>query len=120
MDKKKKLGPLPKEELKGFEEFMEDKLDESSNQRPIKNDSGFESYNFLEKDSKRLAKIKDLMSQKIPFLNQHDQSEKLITEQKTEIELIKNHLRDIFKQPHSGYRKSLREVFDSFFGPTKN
>jgi hypothetical protein len=120
MDKKKKLGPLPKEDLKGFEEFMEDKLEDASTQRTIKNDSGFESYNFLEKDSRRLAKIKDLMSQKIPFLNQHDQSEKLINEQKMEIEIIKNHLKDIFKHPQSGFRKSLREVFDSFFGPTKN
>ncbi len=120
MDNKKKSSNLPKEDLKGFEEFIEDHQVEGQIQRPLKNEGGFESYNFLEKDSHRLAKIKNLMSQKLPFMTSHDQSEALLHEQQIEIETLKIHLNNIFKHQSSGYRKSLSEIFDSFFGPTKS
>ncbi len=120
MDNKNKSKPPFQEDLKGFEDFMEGQNDEVGQLKVQKRDGNFESYNFLENDSKRLNKVKNMMSQKIPFLSKYDQSSRLILEQKIEIEMLKNHLNEIFKLESSGYQKSLKEVFDSYFGPTKN
>ena len=119
MDNNNKSKKTAQEDLKGFEDFMEGQNDQAGQLKLQKREGNFESYNFLENDSKRLNKIKNIMSQKIPFLSKYDQSSRLILEQKIEIEMLKNHLNEIFKLESSGYQTSLREVFDSYFGPTK-
>jgi hypothetical protein len=120
MENKNKSKNSAQEDLKGFEDFMEGQNEDVGQLKVQKREGNFESYNFLENDSKRLNKIKNIMSQKIPFLSKYDQSSRLILEQKIEIEILKNKLNEIFQQQSSGYQKSIKEVFDSYFGPTKS
>lgn len=126
MDKKKLLKTLTPDDLKGFEEFIQDGPQETnflprgvggSNK---KNEVGFEHFTFLSNDAERLAKLKELLGEKLPFAGKFDQSAKLIKDQKEELEKLKLKLFLILDKPGSSYRKSLAEVFDAFFGEGKS
>lgn len=125
MDKKRLIKSLEPEDLKGFEEFIEGQPSDSSflpkgvGGGSKKNEAGFEHFTFLTNDSERLMKLKNLLSEKLPFSAKFDQSGKLIREQKEEIELFKTKLFEVFHEPDSAYKKSLKEIFDSFFEPPK-
>lgn len=115
MDKKK----LP-DDLKGFEEFIESQPQDSSFLPKIpKKEVSFEHFTFLTNDSERLLKIKDLMTQKLPFAYKFEQGEKLIEEQKQEMKVLQARLFELCDMKGSSYRKSLSEVFDAFFAPPK-
>lgn len=123
---KKKLKNLEQEDIKGFEEFIEGQSQESSflpkgavgNSK--KNEAGFEHFTFLTNDAERLSKLKSLLSEKLPFTAKFDQSAKLIKDQKEEISSLRKNLFQILDEPGSPYRKSLAEIFNSFFEPPKN
>lgn len=124
MDKKNPLKGQDTENLKGFEEFIEGQQSESSFlPRGVggskKNETGFEHFTFLTNDSERLTKLKSLLTEKLPFSTKFDQSEKLIKDQKSEIELLKTKIFALSNQPDSKYHTSLKEIFDSFFEPSK-
>lgn len=126
MDKKKLLKSNEPEDLKGFEEFIESQPSESNflprgvGGGSKKNDVGFEHFTFLTNDSDRLTKLKDLLSEKLPFTARFDQSAKLIKEQQDEIELYKKKLFEVCEETDSPYKKSVREIFNSFFEPPKS
>lgn len=125
MDKKRLLKTLEPDDLKGFEEFIEGQSNDSSflpkgvGGGSKKNEAGFEHFTFLSNDSVRLMKLRQLLSEKLPFTAKFDQSQKLIQEQRDEIEIIRKKLFEVCDQGDSAYKKSLREVFNSFFAPPK-
>jgi hypothetical protein len=125
MDKKRLLKSSDSEDLKGFEEFIEGQSSDASflpkgvGGGSKKNEAGFEHFTFLTNDSDRLMKLTNLLNQKLPFSAKFDQSAKLIKEQKDEIELLKKRLLEVCEEKDSPYKKSLREIFNSFFEPPK-
>jgi hypothetical protein len=125
MDKKRILKALDAEDLKGFEEFIEGQSSDSSflpkgvGGSSKKNEAGFEHFTFLTNDANRLMKLKHLLSEKLPFSSRFDQGDKLISEQKDELVLLKKRLFEVCDQPGTPYRKSLSEIFNSFFEPPK-
>ena len=120
---KKKTRSLPTEDLKGFEEFIDG---QSSNDNFLprgngtKKDVNFEHFTFLTNDSDRLTKVKDLLMDKIQFAAKFEQGQKLINEQNNEIRLLRKNIFGLCNRPNSGYRRSMGEIFDSFFGPSKD
>ena len=116
MDKKK----YP-DDLRGFEEFIDGQPQGDTSFLPKlpKKEVSFEHFTFLTNDSDRLLKIKDLMTKKIPFSYKYEQGDKLLAEQVLEIKSLKVAVFDICDAKGSPYRKSLADVFDSFFQPPK-
>ena len=114
---------LPDEDLKGFEEYIDGQSNDTNflpRGNTSKKDVSFEHFTFLTNDSSRLTKLKDLLMDKIPLASKHEQGEKLIEKQQKEILLLKSSIFDHFNKPKSAYRKSIREIFDSFFSPPQN
>src|SRR5690554_1432241 len=123
MDKKKLIKIASPEDIQGFEEFIESQpKDTNFLPRPAvsKKESSFEFFEFLSSDAQRLLKVKNLLSQKLPFLTKYQQAEILIKQQKAEINFIKNNLFLISDKKDSLYRKSLSDVFDNYFNPPKD
>ena len=121
MDKKRLLKNLPPEDRKGFEEFIDQSSDINFLPRGnIKKEVSFEHFTFLTNDAIRLAKLKNLLMDKIPFAAKFEQGEKLIEAQQKEIEHLKKDLFSNCNRPYSAYRKSIEEIFDSFFGQPKS
>jgi|SRR5690606_18006356 len=123
MDKKKLVKIASQEELQGFEEFIESQPKDTNflpRQTNNKKESSFEYFEFLTTDSQRLLKIKNLFSQKLPFMTKYNQAKILIKQQKAEINFIRNNLFVISDKKDSLYRKSLRDVFDNYFEPPKD
>lgn len=125
MDKKRFIKSSDSDDLKGFEEFIEGQpadgsfLPKGVGGGSKKNEAGFEHFTFLTNDSDRLLKLTNLLNQKLPFSAKFDQSAKLIKEQKDEIELLKKRLFEVCEEKDSPYKKSLNEIFNSFFEPPK-
>lgn len=125
MDKKRLIKSLEPDDLKGFEEFIEGQpQDTNFLPRGVgggskKSETSFEHFTFLTNDSIRLTKVKQLLSEKLPFSAKFDQSDKLINEQKEELEMIRQKLFEVCDSKDSAYRKSLQEIFDPFFSPTE-
>lgn len=120
MDKKKGKN-LPPEDLRGFEEFLEDHhIDKPFLPRGvgggIKKEVSFEHFTFLTNDGERLHNLKLLLSSKIPFSRRYEQGKKIIDEQKEEIRHMRDQLFEIQDEKDSRYRKSLRDIFQSYFG----
>ncbi len=119
MDKKKVKG-LP-EDLKGFEEFIEGQPSDSHFlPRGVgggtKKEVSFEHFTFLTNDGERLQNLKLLLSSKIPFSRKYEQGKKLMEEEMEEVRHLRSELFDIQNEKDSNYRKSLREIFTTFFG----
>lgn len=120
MNKKNLLKSMPAEEFKGFEEFIESQNDDTNFlPRPTgtKKETTFENLTFLSNDSSRLTKLKNLLSNKLPFAEKYNQAEALIREQRKEVLALQKELFEICDRPDSAYRKSMGEIFNSFFGP---
>jgi hypothetical protein len=112
-------------EVKGFEEFIEGGPHDSHflprglGGSARKNEAGFEHFTFLSNDSSRLEKLKELLNEKLPFSAKFDQSQKIIKEQQEELTLLKKKIFEQLDKENSPYRKSLREIFNGYFGPPK-
>ena len=89
MDKKK----LP-DDLRGFEEFIDEHSQDSTSFLPkvAKKEASFEHFTFLTNDSVRLFKIKNMMTQKLPFSIKFEQGEKLLMGQEQELRAIKGRI----------------------------
>lgn len=125
MDKKQLIKSLPSEELKGFEEFIEgEPADTTFLPKPpgnsAKKEVSFEHFTFLTNDGDRLSKLKVLVAEKIPFSSQFDQSHKIIKEQEDKIEITRAEIFRFSDQDNSPFRRSIGEIFNSFFDPPKN
>jgi hypothetical protein len=120
MENKKNPNDISTDDLRGFEEFIEGEKDTSFLYRNIKKDKPVEHATFINYDSSRLEKIRDLCAEKIPLAKKYEQGQKLLEIQEYETQLLKNKLIEILNKPDSSYRKSLREIFDSFYQPPKN
>lgn len=125
MDKKKILKNLESEDLKGFEEFIEGQpsdgnfLPRGVGGGSKKNEAGFEHFTFLTNDSERLTNLKNLLSDRLPFSAKFDQGPKLIKDQRDEIDILKKKIFELSDREDSPMRKSLSEIFNSFFEPPK-
>jgi hypothetical protein len=117
MDNKKNLKIDQEDDLKGFEDFIDSiPADHKSQNIGIKkNDSGFEHFTFLTNDGARLEKLKVLFNEKLPFSSKFDQSKKLIHDQLEEISILKERLHSTLDRDGSPYRKSISEIFNSYF-----
>ncbi len=120
MDKKKTKTPPP-EDLRGFEEFIEEhQIDKPFLPRGVgggtKKEVSFEHFTFLTNDGERLQNLKQLLSSKIPFSRRYEQGKKIIDEQKEEIRHIRDQLFEIADTKDSRFRKSMRDIFQSYFG----
>ncbi len=122
MDKKRLIKTLPQDDLKGFEEFIEGQPSDSSflPKQPNKKEVSFEHFTFLTNDAARLVKVKNLLMSKLPFATKHEQGDNILAQQKEEIIILKSKLFLICDERESRYRKSTREIFDSFFSPPKD
>lgn len=119
MDKKKNIKVFSDDDIRGFEEFLDDHADDVTFiNRNNKKDISFENFTFLTDDSNRLTKIKNLLSEKLPFSSKFNQGESLIKQATSENAQLKKKLWETCDKPESHYRRSLKEIFDSFFGPT--
>jgi hypothetical protein len=125
MDKKRLVKNLEADDIKGFEEFIEGQSSDSTflpkgvGGSSKKNEAGFEHFTFLTNDAERLTKLKRLLNEKLPFSAKFDQSDKLIREQRDEVSILKKKLFEVSDGVDSAYKKSLREIFNSFFEPPK-
>ena len=125
MDKKRLIKSVENEEFKGFEDFIEGQPNDSSflpkglGGGTKKNEAGFEHFTFLSDDAERLTRLKKMLSEKLPFSAKFDQRDKLIRDQRDEIEVLKRRLFEICDKEGSGYRKTIGEVFNSYFEPIK-
>lgn len=126
MDKKKNIKSLESEDLKGFEEFIENQSSEGNflprgvGGSSKKSETGFEHFTFLTNDAERLTKLKNLLTERLPFSTKFDQGPRLIKDQRDEIEVQKRKIFELSDIEGSSYRKSLSEIFNSFFEPPKN
>jgi hypothetical protein len=122
VDKKKLIRSIPPEDIRGFEEFLDGQPNDDSfiSRGGIKKDNSFENLTFISNDASRLTKIKNLLTRKLPFTEKYHQGEALVQEQRESLRTIKKELFQLCDRPHSPYRKSLSEIFNSFFGPTQN
>lgn len=113
------------EDLKGFEEFIEGQPNDTTflprgvGGGSKKNEAGFEHFTFLTNDSQRLTKLKNVLGSRLPFSAKFDQGPKLIKDQKDELEILKKKIFELSDKEDSPYRKSLSEIFNSFFEPPK-
>lgn len=124
MDKKRLVKNIETDDIKGFEEFIEGQPNDSTFLPKgvggsKKNEAGFEHFTFLTDDAERLTRLKKMLSEKLPFSAKFDQGDKLIRDQRDEIEVLKKKLFAVCDQDGSGYRKTLGEIFDSYFEPVK-
>jgi hypothetical protein len=125
--KKKNKSPLGNtQDLRGFEDFIKEvpSSDSMTSMRGVsglsnKNDSNFENYTFITNDAERINKLNNLLKDKIDFLTRFDQSGKIIQKQKKDILELKDNLFTISDKENSAYRRSLSDVFDTFFITTK-
>jgi hypothetical protein len=117
MDNRKKSKTDHEDDLRGFEDFIESipTDQKSQNAGNKKNDNGFEHFTFLSNDGTRLEKLKVLFNEKLPFSSKFDQSKKLITDQLEEISILKERLYSTSDRSGSPYRKSISEIFNSYF-----
>lgn len=114
MDNKKK------DDVRGFEEFIDAEADKSFLGKPqgAKRETSFESFTFLSNDGERLMRVKDLLSDKLPFISKYEQGENLLERQKEDIADLREKIFTVSDQKSSPYRKSLGEIFDSYFRAT--
>jgi hypothetical protein len=123
MDKKRLLKNLPPEDTKGFEEFIEGQSSDTNFlPRPTgstKKETSFEHFTFLTTDGERLLRIKNLLMEKLPFSSKYDQGASILKQQKDEVKKYKTRLFEMSESQDSAYRKSIKEIFDSFFQPPK-
>lgn len=117
MDNKKIPKIHHEGDLRGFEDFIENIPSEQKSQPNgiKKNENGFEHFTFLSNDGARLEKLKVLLNEKLPFSSKFDQSKKLITDQIEEISILKERLYSSYDREGSPYRKSISDMFNSYF-----
>jgi hypothetical protein len=117
---KKKLKALPPEDLRGFEEFIEDQGEKHFLPRGVgggtKKEVSFEHFTFLTNDGERLTNLKLLLSSKIPFSRKFEQGKKIIEEEMEEIKQMREELFRLQDQRDSRYRKTIRDIFTAYFG----
>jgi hypothetical protein len=117
----KKDGKNEENDLRGFQEFIDSQKDEGhSAPRPAsigsrKKESNFNNLTFLTNDRSRLMRTKVLLNEKINFMSKFNQSEALLAHQESELIDLRQRIFEITDEPNSPYRKSMREIFDSFF-----
>lgn len=107
------------DDLKGFEELLQDNKDQKFMQAPQKNkkqkeaESGLELITFLEEESIRLDKLVDFFDHKID--KSFAQTQQLVENQKAQNAKIRESILEILSQNQSPLLKSLGEIFDHHF-----
>lgn len=116
-----KTGKDGPDDLRGFEEFIEGENDRSfmGKGHPSKKEVSFEHFTFLTNDSERLVKLKNLLTVKLPFMVKYPQGKSLQEDQEYELDEIRSEIYAIDDKRGSNYRKSLQEIFDIYFTPSK-
>jgi len=106
-----KKNKSDREDLKGFEDFIEEP---KSSSLENKKEVSFEHLTFLENDAKRLQRLKKIHRDKLPLMKKNSQHELLTEKQKSEISVLKEMLFQTFSQENSGIRQNLIQLFDVF------
>jgi hypothetical protein len=114
MDKKKILRSASADDLKGFEEFLDQSNDGITQDKSGKNIGG-ESLTFLQNDNMRLKKVASLVTDKLTVAKNHEQGPRIIEHQRNLNTQLKNELFTILQKTDSPLQKTLASVWDSFF-----
>jgi len=114
---KKKDIPV---DLKGFEEFIEAQSDDFVSNRNPKKETPVENITFLMNETERLKRQKRLFNDQMRIIEIFDQSEELINEAKTEIEILRNQIWGISSKENSPFQNSMSSIFDPFFKQGSN
>ena len=120
MDKKRIPKIDSEEDIKGFEEYIEGQAKETrflprQTVSLTKKETAFEHLTFLATDAERLNRINKMLGDKLPFTKKFNQGMAIIKHQRDEVTQLKAKIFGISDQVDSNYRKSLNEVFNSFF-----
>ncbi len=119
MDKKQFIKSTSPEDIKGFEDFIEGAPDgeflnanfASKNKKKLPH----EYLTFIQNDGNRLDKINTLINKKIFVIKKYEQGPILIKQQLEEISNLRTKIFQKSIVNQSGFRKSLTEIFDSYF-----
>ncbi len=118
----KKIKYPLRDDLKGFEELIE--YIQPSSFMGVRGDKntknlGGDHLSFLIHDHQRLEKITELIGEKIPLLESHDQGLSIIQDQQLKNEQLKRQLFDIFDNAGSTFHRSFNHLWNQFFYPDK-
>lgn len=119
---KKKLPKEIEEKISGFEQLLEQYLneeDKKENER-LKNNSKSENYNYdlidyLEVENNRLSKIENFFTKKIPIKINFSQDEKLLLIQKEKKHKLKEKILDHLLTFDSPLMLNASQMFNSHF-----
>lgn len=114
MDKKKLPRQLSSDDLRGFEEFLEQTPESPAIDKSSKHPGG-EHLTFVLNDGLRLRRVAQLVTEKLPVLREHDQGPKLIEQQRGLNQQLKNELFQLLAPADSPLQRSLGQLWDSFF-----
>lgn len=119
MDRKKIHKGNQGDDLKGFEDFIQ-QSDPSPqvDANPGKNVGG-ENYTFLENDNIRLRKVSSLMAGRLPTLKEKMQGEKIIEGQRKRNAQLKSELFQLLSASDSPMEKSMASIFNPVFKDLK-
>lgn len=115
--KKRILSQIKKEDLQGFEEFI-DGIEDSFYARSSSSrskDSSPEMLTYLENDSKRLTKIHQFFHQKFQNSIKHPSTESLVIKQKQLNERFRESLVKRVENLNSTFQKNLERIFNAHF-----
>ncbi len=120
MSKKIKIPQHKKKDLKGFEELLDDIVNEgdlayTSKLKDSKQYDNYKLYNFLELERERAQKLKEMVSKKIPNVIEYNQSAEVM-ERLTynNIEVREGIVKEI-RNFDSIFHKNIRELFNNAF-----
>ncbi len=117
--KKYKIPEHKKDQLQGFEEFLDGIIDQgdlaySSKLQDEKIDT-FALYNFLEVEKVRVQKLKSMISRKIPNSIAHNQSSEVIDKLVTNNTELKDEIIQYIKSFDSNFHKQIREIYNDAY-----
>jgi hypothetical protein len=102
-------------DLKGFEEFIEAQGDDFIANKNQKKETPAENITFLMNETERLRRQKRLFNDQMRMIQIYDQSDELINEARTEIEILRNQIWRISSKENSPFQNSMSSIFDPFF-----
>ncbi len=117
--KKYKIPEHKKDQLKGFEEFLDDIIDQgdlaySSKLQGEKIDT-FALYNFLEIEKVRVQKLKLMLSRKIPNTIAHNQSSEVIEKLVRNNTELKDEIIQHSKSFDSNFFSHLNDIYNDSY-----
>ena len=119
--KKINIPEHKKKDLQGFEDLIEDYLEEGQvirskpNLMKEKDLDGHKTYNFLEIERERISKISTMISRRIPNIIEHNQSDEIIEKFTVYNYNLKEDIVRKVKRTESTFNQTLKKIFNNAF-----